>query len=50
MTADPAKRKLLTEEILEFLKVHKFDGLDLDWEYPGLRNGSDVVHDPVSIF
>nr|ABH07674.1 gut-specific chitinase [Apriona germarii]ABH07675.1 gut-specific chitinase [Apriona germarii] len=46
VAADPAKRKILTEDILNFLEVHKFDGLDLDWEYPGIRNGSDLEHDP----
>lgn len=48
IAADPAKRRILTEEIVKFIQQHNFHGLDLDWEYPGLRDGSDDEHDPVS--
>ncbi|XP_018570660.1 chitinase-3-like protein 1 [Anoplophora glabripennis] len=48
VAADPAKRKLLAEEVVHFLEEHKFQGFDLDWEYPGIRDGSDVQHDPAN--
>ena len=40
MVADPARRKRFVESVVAFCQEHNFDGLDLDWEYPGKRGGS----------
>lgn len=31
---DPEKRANFVQQAVRFLKVHKFDGLSLDWQYP----------------
>ena len=35
LLADPSKRTTFVNNAVEFLKTHGFDGLDLDYEYPG---------------
>jgi GH18 family chitinase len=34
--AQPANRELFTKKIVTFLEEHELDGVDIDWEYPGV--------------
>ncbi|GLV36208.1 Chitinase 2 [Carabus blaptoides fortunei] len=39
LVADPARRGRFVANAVEFVRKHNFDGLDLDWEFPGKRGG-----------
>ncbi|CAL8099114.1 unnamed protein product [Orchesella dallaii] len=39
MAADPAKRQVFISSIIEMIQLWDFDGIDMDWEYPGKRGG-----------
>lgn len=35
MMSNPVSRGKFVQSVLEFLEEHNFDGLDMDYEYPG---------------
>ena len=35
LVADPSSRKNFIDHVVSFIQTHNFDGLDLDWEFPG---------------
>lgn len=39
MAHDSNKRMRFVKQVTQFIRFHKFDGLDLDWEYPTQRGG-----------
>lgn len=41
----PDSREIFANSIVDFIKKHQLDGIDLDWEYPGLQ-GEDNIHRP----
>lgn len=45
MAADLSKRKKFVASVIDFINDYDLDGLDMDWEYPGLP-GNDNPHLP----
>lgn len=41
MVANPDSRKVFIDSVLEIMKQHDFDGVDMDWEYPTCPTGVD---------
>ncbi|KAJ2938294.1 hypothetical protein O0L34_g13207 [Tuta absoluta] len=42
MAETPETRAKFIKSVLLFLETYKFDGLDLDWEYPARRDGRPI--------
>ncbi|XP_015836951.1 chitinase-like protein 3 isoform X2 [Tribolium castaneum] len=40
VAADADKKKTAAESALYYMQTYDFDGIDLDWEYPGERGGT----------
>ncbi|XP_043279576.1 probable chitinase 2 [Venturia canescens] len=40
LASSPTRRGLFVNSVLQFMKNYDFDGLDLDWEFPGKRGGA----------
>ena len=40
MVATNSSRQEFTMSTIKFLRDHKFDGIDMDWEYPANRGSS----------
>jgi GH18 family chitinase len=45
IAADPKKRAHFAEECVKLLKEYQFDGIDIDWEYPGYDEHSGTKED-----
>ncbi|KAF6204117.1 hypothetical protein GE061_002457 [Apolygus lucorum] len=39
LVADEERRREFVKNVVKFLRINHFDGLDLDWEYPAYRDG-----------
>ncbi|KAI4490628.1 hypothetical protein M0804_003572 [Polistes exclamans] len=49
LAKDENKRKTFIDSISKFLKKYKFDGVDLDWEFPSQRGGNSKDKDNFSL-
>jgi len=41
ISADPAKRAVLIEQVIALIEKYEFDGFDFDWEYPSRRDSDN---------
>jgi chitinase len=40
VVASPESREAFVRNVVRYLRKHNFDGLDMDWEFPGTRGSS----------
>ncbi|HBS85901.1 MAG: hypothetical protein A2W91_08900 [Bacteroidetes bacterium GWF2_38_335] len=45
ITADPAKREIFISDCIALIDSFQFDGIDIDWEYPGFAEHSGTTAD-----
>jgi len=45
IAADPVKRQHFVDECLELINTYNFDGIDMDWEYPGYAPNGGTPED-----
>jgi len=48
IAADPNKRQLFANQCITLIQSFNFDGIDLDWEYPGFLDHSGTIQDKVN--
>ncbi|CAG2178751.1 unnamed protein product, partial [Oppiella nova] len=46
MASSPDSRKKFVNSVLKFIQTNKFDGLDVDWEYPGFKASGEEDRTP----
>lgn len=45
MAATPERRQTFAQSVVNFCRTHGFDGVDLDWEYPGDLGRCGTIND-----